>query len=114
MPLLSDHHPDFFPRFVCQAFLPKIAVPRSVLDTVVTISVSYMHPASALGHSNRPDRSGDFLGLPISDIKELLNYDQSRFLGITEGAGIKFHLMPRQIMQTEELEQFPMDHSTIR
>ena len=75
-----------------------------------------MHPASlALGHSNRPLIDlGDFLGLPISDIKELLNYDQSRFLGITEGAGIKFHLMPRQIMQTEELEQFPMDHSTIQ
>lgn len=27
MPLLSDHHPDFFPRFVCQAGPVSITTP---------------------------------------------------------------------------------------
>jgi hypothetical protein len=53
-------------------------VGMAVLATMVTTTISHAQPASALGHSNKPNGLSDFLGLP-SGIEELLNKGGSNF-----------------------------------
>jgi hypothetical protein len=54
-------------------------VGMAVLATMVTTTISHAQPASALGHSNKPDGLSDFLGLPLSGIEELLTKGGSNF-----------------------------------